>query len=103
MVPIGGEFGSPDYDQLMQEDFMARQAKLSDLVARCRQRSSDSREPTDADERRYAASMQATLRELGHDVSLTVAAAVWEERSNALVVSWLSGGETVKSCGAMGY
>lgn len=55
--------------------------------------------PFDATERDLAANVQAALQQLGHEVSLSDAAAVWEAYSMHLQAGWLDGAETIKSAG----
>ena len=55
--------------------------------------------PFNADERSLAANVQAALHQLGHDASLSDAAAVWESYSLHLQAGWLDGAETIKSAG----
>ena len=55
--------------------------------------------PFDSAERELAANVQAALCQLGHEVSLSDAAAVWEAYSLHLQAGWLAGAETIKSAG----
>jgi hypothetical protein len=98
--PVGREFGSPDYDRLMQQDHDDFMSNLSCLVDECRDSCKDSEgpsDPSDPDDRKDAVNVQIALHELGHDVSVAVAAAVWRHHSNSLMVGWMSGAETVAS------
>ena len=97
MAPVGGEFGSPDYDRLMQQDFSDLRSNLSSLVNKCNDSSVDSNAPSDRTQRKHAVNVQIALHELGHDVNLAVAAAVWRHHSNSLMAGWMSGAETVAS------
>jgi hypothetical protein len=54
-------------------------------------------QPLDSTEREDAVNVQVALHELGQEVSLAVAAAVWRDYSNSLMASWMSGAETVSS------
>ncbi len=44
-----------------------------------------------------ARNVQLALRELGQDVTISVAASVWKHYSQSLMASWMSGAETVQS------
>lgn len=46
-------------------------------------------------EREDAKNVQAVLRQLGHDVSLSDAAAIWQHYSNEQHAGWLTGAETI--------
>ena len=95
--PVGREFGSPDYDRLMQKDHDDFMSNLSSLVDECRDSCKDSGDPSDPDERKDAVNVQIALHELGHDVSVAVAAAMWIHYSNSLMAGWMLGAETVAS------
>jgi hypothetical protein len=82
MAPVGREFGSPDYDRLMQQDHNDFMSNLSCLVDECRNSCKDSEDPSDPDELRDAVDVQIALQEYGHDVSLAVAAVVWRHHSS---------------------
>lgn len=97
MAPVGREFGSPDYDRLMQQDHNDFMSNLSSLVNECRNSCKDSEDPSDPDEIKDAVNVQIALHELGHDVSLAVAAAVWRHHSSSLMADWMLGAETVES------
>lgn len=97
MAPVGREFGSPDYDRLMQQDFNDLRSNLSILIAKCSDTDANLGAPSDADERKQAGNVQIALHELGQDVSVAVAAAVWRHHSNSLMAGWMSGAETVAS------
>jgi hypothetical protein len=94
MVPVGREFGRPDFERLMQQDLEELKSNLDSLVDQC---SVNSSKPIDADFVQDALNVQSALHELGHDVSVAVAAAVWRHYSKALMASWLSGAQTVAS------
>ena len=53
--------------------------------------------PFDLTERAQASNVQAALMELGFDVSVAHAAAIWESYSGHLQAGWLDGAETVNS------
>lgn len=55
--------------------------------------------PFDEIERAEAANVQAALRMLGHEVSISDAAGLWENYSFHLQAGWITGAETVKSAG----
>lgn len=95
MAPVGREFGSPDFDKLMDED--AKKFK-SDL-ARWIQKSSDANVPLRLEEDGLsdARNVQLALHEFGQDVTIDVAASVWKQYSQTLRTNWMSGAETVQS------
>ncbi|WP_232834482.1 DUF2442 domain-containing protein [Rhodoferax ferrireducens] len=97
MAPVGREFGSPDYDRLMQQDHENFMSNLSSLFDECSDSCQDSEDPSDPDERKDAVNVQIALHELGQDVSVAVAAAVWRHHSNSLMAGWMLGAETVAS------
>ncbi len=98
MAPVGREFGSPDYDRLMQQDFSNLRAILSSLIDKCRADSYvDSKDPSDPTERKHAVNVQIALHELGQEVTVAVAEAVWRHHSRSLMAGWMSGAETVAS------
>lgn len=53
--------------------------------------------PTAQHERALACNVQAALKELGFDVSVSHAAAIWESYSGHLQAGWLDGAESVSS------
>ena len=95
--PIGHEFGSPDYERLMEQDYLDVQTKVAEMVARCTAACLDNIDGFDANELSDAENVRVALQDLGHDVSLKVATTVWKEYSGALRASWIAGAETVKS------
>lgn len=98
MVPVGREFGSPDFERLMEEDRVEFQEKLSNLVHECKSTETAKNEIDPADEwYSDAINVQLALKELGQEVSVGLAAAVWEHYSSSLAASWLSGADTVRS------
>lgn len=97
MAPVGREFGSPDYDRLMQQDFIDFKSNLSSLIDKCSDAYVDTDDPSDAAFRKQAVNVQIALHELGQDVSVAVAAAVWRHHSKSLMADWMSGAETVAS------
>lgn len=93
MAPVGREFGSPDFDRLMDED---AKKFASDLAQWIQQSSASNVAPQlEEDEVSDARNVQLALRELGQDVTLGVAASVWKHYSQSLMASWMSGAETV--------
>ena len=95
MAPVGREFGSPDFDRLMDEDAK----KFASDLAQWIQQSSASNVALqlEEDEVSDARNVQLALRQLGQDVTLGVAASVWKHYSQSLMASWMSGAETVPS------
>ena len=95
MAPVGREFGSPDFDRLMDEDVK----KFGSDLARWIQQSSASNAALqlEEDEVSDARNVQLALRELGQDVTIDVAASVWKHYSQSLMANWMSGAETVES------
>lgn len=95
MAPAGRESGSPDFDRLMGEDAK----KFASDLARWIQQSSVSNVALqlEEDEVSDARNVQLALRELGHDVTIDVAASVWKHYSQSLMANWMSGAETVQS------
>ena len=95
MAPVGREFGSPDFDRLMDED---ANMFASDLARWIQQSSaSNSALQPEEDEVSDARNVQLALRELGQDVTIDVAASVWKHYSQSLMANWMSGAETVQS------
>jgi hypothetical protein len=97
MAPVGREFGSPDYEQLAQQDALEFRLRLAELVSVARIAAFGQSEPEDPGERSSAHNVQVALRECGQNVSLLVAAFVWKSYSNSVRAEWLSGAETVHS------
>ena len=92
MAPVGREFGSPDFERLMQEDADQMRATLAQLVADCLVNESPLSEATEF--REETANVQKALKELGHDVSLDTAARVWKHYSNSLLAGWMTGAQS---------
>jgi hypothetical protein len=93
MVPIGREFGSPDFERLLEED---AKKFASDLTRWIQQSSAlysglhlEEAETSDA------RNVQLALYELGQDVTLNVAASVWKHYSQSIMAGWMAGAETV--------
>jgi hypothetical protein len=97
MAPVGREFGSPDYERLTQQNALEFQLKLAELLSAGQAVALGQSEPEDSGERTTAHNVQAALRGWGHDVSLLVAASVWQSWCNSLRAEWLNGAETVVS------
>lgn len=95
MAPVGREFGSPDFDKLMDEDAKKFKSDLAQWI----QKSSDANVALqlEEDEISDARNVQLALHELGQDVTIDVAASVWKQYSQSLMASWMSGAETVQS------
>lgn len=93
MAPLGSEFGSPDYDRLMEEDAK----KFASDLARWIQQSNALYAGLllEEDEVSDARNVQLALHELGQDVTLDVAASVWKHYSQSIMASWMAGAETV--------
>jgi len=97
MVPVGREFGSPNYERLMQEDSDKIQTNLRHLAAKCRGLYDTQSDPLgDKKMRKVAANVQVALKELGFDVTIEDAAAVWVRHSNSLCAGWMADAETVE-------
>jgi len=94
ITPVGREFGSPDYERLEQEDHQRVRSNLKELVDFCSSAKSGVADLLDDREQRVAANVQQALCELGHDVTIEVAAAVWRHYSQALAANWMSGAES---------
>lgn len=98
MVPVGREFGSPDFERLMEEDRGDFQEELSNLVHECKSTETAKHEINPGEEwYPDAINVQLALKELGQEVSVGLAAAVWEHYSSSLAASWMSGADTVRS------
>ncbi len=95
MAPVGREFGSPDYERLMEEDARTIQVNLTRLVSKCRGLYDSQKDPLDRKMRRGAVNVQAALKELGFDVTVEDAAAVWVRHSKSLCAGWMAGAEDV--------
>ena len=95
MLPVGREFGSPDFDRLMDEDAK----KFASDLAQWIQHSSASHVvlQLEEDEASDARNVQRALHELGQDVTVEVAVSVWKQYSQSLATSWMAGAETVQS------
>lgn len=97
IAPVGREFGSPDYDRLMQQDHDEVKANLSSLIEKCAHASIDMDYQFELPVREHVINVQLALHALGHNVSVAVAAAVWRHHSNSLMADWISGAETATS------
>lgn len=51
MAPVGREFGSPDYDRLMQQEVSDLRSNLSSLIDKCSDSCVGSNDPSDTTER----------------------------------------------------
>jgi hypothetical protein len=97
MAPVGREFGSPDYERLMEQDRAEFQSNLSSLIKVCSDLAEARTSDVAADERQDAVNVQIALQELGQHVSLEVAVEVWRHQSNSLMTCWMSGAEMIDS------
>lgn len=70
IVPVGREFGSPDYKRLTQQDMIELKINLAAIVASGQNAAMDKNEPEDSDEYSDALNVQSALRKLGHEVSV---------------------------------
>ncbi len=98
ITPVGREFGSPEYERLMQEDGEKLQRKLAELVATSRANSPAVPETIEFPE--DTKNIQTALKELGHDVSLDSAGRFWKVCSSSLMAGWMSGAQSVRSARA---
>ena len=96
-TPVGREFGSPDYEKLMEQDMKEFQSNLSNLIKVCSDLADAKPGDVAPEERQVAANVQIALQELGQPVSLEVAAEVWRHHSNSLMACWMAGAETIES------
>jgi hypothetical protein len=96
-APVGREFGSPDYDKLMEQDMEEFRSNLSSLIKVCSDLADAKTGHINAEERQDAVNVQMALQELGQPVSLDVAAEVWRHHSNSLMAGWMPGAETIES------
>ncbi len=80
----------------MQQMDATKKKALEDWVADCADKYSIEY-PIDVTERALACNVQAALKELGFDVSVSHAAAIWEAYSRHLQAGWLVGAESVFS------
>lgn len=97
MAPVGREFGSPDYERLMQEDSLDLKRALAELISRGQAAVAAKSQPVDLSELSDALNVQAALREWGHEVDVLVAASVWRSYSHSLRAEWLSGVGTLSA------
>ena len=96
-TPVGREFGSPDFEKLMEQDMRELRSNLSTLVNACIDLAGAKTGDVAPEERQVAANVQIALQELGQPVSLEVAAEVWRLHSNSLMACWMAGAETIES------
>lgn len=97
IVPVGHEFGSPDYERLMLQDALDLKTKLAELVERGQATATEMDQTEDPGELSDALNVQAVLRDWGHEVSVQVAASVWRSYSSSVWADWLTGAETESS------
>ena len=96
-TPVGREFGSPDYEKLMEQDMREFRSNLSSFIKVCSDLADAKTGDVNAEERQVAVNVQIALQELGQPVSLEVAAEVWRHHSNSLMAGWMLGAETIES------
>ena len=96
-APVGREFGSPDYEKLMEQDMRELRSNLSRLIKVGSDLADAKTGDVNAEERQVAVNLQIALQELGQPVSLEVAAEVWRHHSNSLIAGWMIGAETIES------
>ena len=96
-TPVGREFGSPDYEKLMEQDLREFRSNLSSLIKVCSDITAAKTGDVNAEERQDAVNVQMALQELGQHVSVEVAAEVWRHHSNSLMACWMAGAETIDS------
>ena len=100
MPAVGREFGSLDYERLMEQDQATFQLNLSSLIQECQECCELAQSPVrvlELDEHRDAVNVQTALQELGQHVSLDIAAEVWRHHCRSLMAQWMSGAQTVIS------
>lgn len=95
MAPDGRDFGSPDYDRLIEEDQHNLAVNLTSLIEKCSK--SAGAVTLDGWQIDESINVQTALRELGQDVSISTAARAWMQYSQSLMAGWMSGSETVES------
>lgn len=95
MTPVGREFGSPDYERLMQEDAYKIRAKLGELVHAIRMDTGVAPEASEFKE--DTINVQKALKDLGHDVNLDSPARLWKLHSSSLLAGWMSEAQSVAS------
>lgn len=96
-TPVGREFGSPDYEKLMEQDMREFRSNLSRLIKVGSDLADAKTGDVNTEERQDAVNVQMALKELGQPVNLEVAAEVWRHHSKSLMAGWMSGAETVES------
>lgn len=95
MPPVGREFGSPDFDRLNAEDAAKFASDLANWIQQCSASTGDLQ--LEDDEWSDAHNVQLALRELGQEVTVEVAASVWEHYSQSMAAGWMDGADTVAS------
>lgn len=83
MAPVGREFGSPDYERLMQEDSLDLKRALVELISRGQAAVAAKSQPVDPIELSDALNVQTALREWSYDVEVLVAASIWRSYSHS--------------------
>ena len=92
VTPIGREFGSPDYERYEALDTTMRRFRAGSSKQSVQQASKLARKY-----KKDAGHVQHALRQMGHDVTLTVAAHVWMAYSEYMRAVWMSGAESIDS------
>ncbi len=95
MAPVGREFGSPDFERLMQEDYERLRVTLARLVSICGKDTGTAPEASEFDE--DTSNVKLALRVLGHEVDSDTAARVWKHYSSSLLAGWMHGAQTIES------
>lgn len=80
-APVGREFGSPDFERLMEEDFRQRSLTSQNSVDVCRHSNFKPLDLFDETVLPDICNVQIALQALGHTVEKTVAATVWKHYS----------------------
>lgn len=98
MAPVGREFGSPNYERLMEKDSNKILANVRYLIGKSSEQCYEQNDLLkDKKIRLDATNVQAALKELGFVVTVQDAAAVWVRYSRSLSAGWIAGAETVKN------
>ena len=97
VVPVGREFGSPDFDWLTAKDQKSFKANLVRLIDECKTSEATNKWTVSTEDLPDALVVQAVLGELGQDVSVTLAATFWKVYSDKLAASWMTGANSLRS------
>jgi hypothetical protein len=96
-MPIGAEFGSPDYERLMRENDQRARAVLKSLVEVGMELVARQSHSPEIEFQNEAINVRLALQGLGQEVDLPVAETIWAHCSKNLFADWMSGAETVAS------